>query len=453
MLHGRAEPDGAAQEDSSAGTVVRRALVRFALLSLVAVALVTVATLVIADRIARGMALDDARSQGAAIAHRLAAPLVDEYVRAGVPGAADQLTTVMANRAQDGSVQHVKIWDEHGVIIWSDQPELVGRRFELSAPVAELFGTTEVTAGVSGADLSEGVGEQDEQELLDVYAGAFDRDGEPVVVEAYLRTGPMEDNARTIVTSFVPLIVGSLVLLLLLLLPLAVSLSRRVQRAQTERATMMRHALLASDLERRRIAEDLHHGVVQQLAGLSYALPTVARHLDDGGDVGAARSLLDRATNLVERNVVALRSLMTDIYPPDLDSGGLRDGIQQLVHTEALNADIKAHIRMADDVDLPPDAARLAYRIIREGTRNVVKHAGADEIVVELTATGSDVVVRVIDDGRGPGARPGHSPRGHLGLRLLRDTVRDFGGRLDVRSRAVGGTELVAEFPVALVRS
>lgn len=452
MGHGLAEPAGVVPEDRPTGSAVRRALVQFALLSVVSVTLVSLATLAIAHQIAREKALDDARLQGAGIANRLAAPLVDEDVRAGAPGAADQLATVMANRMRDGSVRHVRIFDEEGVILWSEDPALVGKTFALPADVKELFGTQRAVADLTDLERARGVADGSEQELVEVYAGAFDRTGAPVVVEVYLPTGPIDKAAGTIVSSFVPLIVGSLLLLLLLLVPLSIAMSRRVHRAQTERATMMRHALLASDLERRRIAEDLHHGVVQELAGLGYVLPSLNHHLDEG-DIGGARDLVDRATALVEHNVLSLRSLMAGIYPPDLGTGGLREGVQQLVYTEASRVGMQAHIRITEDLRLAPEAARLAYRVIREGLRNVVKHAGAGEVVIEVSTVGGDVLVQVLDDGRGPGEEPVRSPRGHLGLRLLTDTVRDFGGRLDVGARETGGTTLVAQFPATLIRS
>lgn len=454
MRRGIAEPTAGQPSDAhSRGRVAHHALARFALLSLLAVVVLTVATLVLADRIARTEALDDARTHGVGMAHRLAAPLVNEEVRAGLPGAGDQLTTVMGNRMRDGSVRHVKLWDQDGRVLWSDQREIVGRSFELSANVTALFGTRESIAELSDHDGAGYVAEGGEDELLEVYVGAIDDAGDPLVFEATLSTEPMAENARNIVLSFVPLILGSLFLLLLVVLPLAASLTRQVERAQSERASMMRHALLASDLERRRIAEDLHNGVVQELAGLVYALPTLARNLDEGGDLDSARSLVNRATDLVQRNVLTLRSLMTDIYPPDLEINGLDAAVRELVQTEALQAGIATEIRVDDDLDLPCEASRLAYRVIREGLRNVVKHAEASEVVIQLHVVGSQVLVHVLDDGRGPGDRPGHSPKGHLGLRLLSDTVRDFGGQFEVGPRSEGGTLLMARFPVALVRS
>jgi signal transduction histidine kinase len=436
-------------------SVVGGALLNFALLSLVAVIIVTLATFLVAERVARSIALDSARNQAAGVATRLAAPLVDEEVRSGAPAAADQLTTVMTNRLRDGSIRHVKLWDEDGRVIWSDQPELIGRVFDLSPEVSALFGTEDVVAEISDLSREENVAERGEGELLEVYVGAVDRDGVPLVFEAYIPTSVMDENADTLVTSFVWVIVGSLVVFFLLVLPLAVSLSRRVARAQQERATMMRHALLASELERRRIAEDLHHGVVQELAGLGYTLPAVRRHLDKGnaadGELATAQSLLDRSTRLVQRNITALRSLMTDIYPPDLHGEGLRYAVQQLAQTEGDRAGLEVRVEVDEHLEVPPEAGSLAYRIVREGVRNVVTHAEARELRVELASDGTDIRVAVLDDGRGPGEHPGQSPDGHLGLRLLTDAVHDVGGHLEVQPRAEGGTALVARFPLVPV--
>lgn len=437
---------------ASGGSVLRPALVRFAALSIVVTLVLTLLTLAVAERIARERALEDARRQGAGIATRLAAPLVDSDVRNGVPGAAEPLRQVMGNRTLDGSLTHVKLWSRDGTVIWADQPEIVGRTFPLTGEVEALFGTTATTAELSDLSRKENVAERSEGPMLEVYAGAFDADGEPLVFEAYLDTGPMDESAQRIVTSFVPLIVGSLLLFQAVVLPLAVSLSRRVERGERDRARLMRHAVLASDLERRRIARELHDGVVQELAGLGYTLPTVTRELGAGGDLETARSLLESATALVHRSVLALRHFMTDIYPPDLEGPGLRDAVQQLVQSEALAAGLAAEVRMASDLELPRDAAGLAHRVVREALRNVVKHADAHRVVVEAALHQGEVFIRVSDDGRGAaGGLPLTSPQGHLGLRLLADTVRDAGGRLETTSEGAGrGVTLVARFPVSL---
>lgn len=434
-------------------SAARSAVVRFTLYSLVALLVLIAGTILVADRIARHQALEYASAQGAGVAHRLAAPLVDADVRRDPASAGADLELVMGNRMADGSLRHVKLWDQDGRIIWADDEDLIGERFELEEDVAGLFGTTEVTAEVSDLSREENVAERDEGELLEVYAGVFDADGAPLVFEAYLPVDRMEDDARTIVVAFVPLVVGALVLFLAVVLPLAVSLTRRVERAQVEQSKMMRHALFASDLERRRIAADLHDGVIQDLAGLGYVLPTVTRELGTDSDMDGPRSVLERATSIIRHDTAMLRSLMTDLYPPDLEGEGLREAIEELVQSGALDGGFTAEVDFRPDVTISPEAARLTYRITREALRNVVKHAQARRVRIEVAGTDGQVLVRVQDDGRGTGDRPVSSPEGHLGLRLLRDTLDDFGGDLELVGSPGGGTTVVARFPANLVPS
>lgn len=432
-------------------SAVSAEVVRFTTSSLVALVVLTLGTVLIAEQLAQRQALDDARARGAGIASRLAAPLVNRDLRRDPKASSENLDLVMGNRMADGSLRHVKLWDASGRILWADESDLVGRRFPLDEDVKSLFGTKRATAEVSDLNKAENVEERDEGQLLEVYAGAFDADGAPLVFEAYLPVNEIDRDARTIMVAFVPLLVGALVLFLAIVIPLAVSLSRRVERAQLERSKMMRHALLASDLERRRIATELHDGVIQELAGLGYVLPAARRELRPGGDLHTARSVVDRASAIIQHGTVMLRALMTDIYPPDLRDEGLREAVQQLVQTSALEGGFAADMAIEPMPDVSPEAGSLSYRVIREALRNVVKHADARHVVVELGQHAGQVLVRVKDDGRGPGPSPGDSPDGHLGLRLLRDAIKDFGGELDVQASNGSGTVLVARFPAAPV--
>lgn len=443
--------DAPAADAVNTSPVVRSAVVRFTVWCLVMLLVLTAGAVLVANTIAKRQALAEARAQAAAIADRLAAPLVNRDVRERGLRAAQDLTTVMNTRMADGSVRHVKLWDESGRVIWSDEQDLVGQKFPMEDDVTELFNTEAATAELSDLSKEENQFEQSEGELLEVYAGTFDADGEPLVFEAYLTTEQMKSAAQTILVNLVPLILGALALFMLAVLPLAMSLARRVERAQLDRSKMMRHALLASDLERRRIAQDLHDGVIQDLAGLGYVLPTAQRELHEGGNLALARTTLDRATGMLQQDVVRLRSLLTDLYPPDLQGQGLVSAVGDLVQTITSDAGLDATVRIDPDLDVPVDAGRLAYRVVREGLRNVVKHAGASSVVVEVSREADDVVVRVADDGRGPVSAPGATPRGHLGLRLLKDTLSDFGGRLDLEPGPRRGTSLLARFPVALI--
>jgi signal transduction histidine kinase len=206
--------------------------------------------------------------------------------------------------------------------------------------------------------------------------------------------------------------------------------------------------LLASDIERRNIAQDLHDGVIQDLTGLSYAMPGLEAELTDASASPKARETLHRISQILRRDATALRSMMTDIYPPDLDGPGLALAIQDLARS-AGERGVQVQVDMAPDLSIPLDTARLAYRVVREGLRNVVKHAQAAHATVEILRESQRLVVSVSDNGRG--LQDAQVPDGHLGLRLLEDTVRDLGGQISLRSAPYAGAVLEASFPVRLV--
>jgi signal transduction histidine kinase len=429
---------------------VRQALVRFAASTVVLLLVLMVATLLLANRIAEQEALRDARTQAYNIANLVVAPLVNAKVRAHAPGASTELTTVMRNRMGDGSVIHVKLWDKDGTVLWSDEKNLVGRRFPQTEDVRGIVGTRQVIAEVSPLTKAENAGEQQDNELLEVYAGTRDADQQPLVFEAYFSTDSMRHDQQAIYRNYLPLVIVALLLFQIAVLPLAISLARRVERGLAERSGWMRHALLASDLERRHIAQDLHDGVIQDLAGLSYAMPTLEAELSGGSASPKALEASRRVSQILSRDVAALRAMMTDIYPPDLDGPGFATAVQDLARS-AGGRGVEVQVEMAPDLRIPIDTARLAYRILREGLRNMAKHAEATAGRVEVRRESDVIVVSVSDNGRGVQDTP--VAEGHLGLRLLEDTVHDLGGQMTLGSVPTGGAVLEASFPVNPVRS
>jgi signal transduction histidine kinase len=422
---------------------VRSALLRFAIASLLALLAVGAVTVLVGRSLAETTALDEARSRTAAFAG-FVAPLVDSATRAGDPESIAALNDVMRSRMGDGSIAHIKLWASDSTIIWSDEPALIGTTFELEPDEAALFGTENVVSDLSDLSKPENTLEADESPLVEVYAGTFDLDGEPLLVEMYWPGEQIQAVQTAIVTRSAPLALGALFLFLLVILGLALSLARRVARGQVDRHNLLRDALAASELERGRLAQDLHDGVIQDLAGLSYAVPSVAGQLPP--EMGSLRRVLDQVGLVLRQDVAALRTLLTDIYPADLASGGLETEVGVLAR-RAADSDVDVEVDIAEGMsDISLEVSRLVYRVVREGLRNVVKHAEATHAWVAARRVGPDVVVTVLDDGQG--LVPDLDTEGHVGLRLLEQTVRDVGGRLTVENRPGGGVALTASFPL-----
>jgi signal transduction histidine kinase len=438
------KPAGDRRPPSSAA---RRAVYRFAAGSLLVLLVVGLASFVVARDLAKDTALKEARVRGAAFARGVGAPLVNSGVRTGDPVQMSKLNEVLRNRLVDGSIVHIKLWDRAGRVLWSDEHGLPGHVFRLEPAVAALFGTDNVIAESSSRNNPENKLEEGEAPLVEVYTGVRDADGVPLVFESYWSTDRVDADRREILTRLAPLSLGSLILLELAMLPLAISLARRVDREKAQQSRMLQYAVSGADLERRRIVRNLHDGLIQDLAALGYAIPLVSSKLPPTEEVEPARRALDDLGSAVERDVASLRTLITDVYPTNLRQGGLQDAVDVLVRS-AGSTGLVVTTDIDGEVEESLMVTQLAFRVIREGLRNVVEHAEAKTASIIVARDGSDVVVTVSDDGRG--AHPENAGSGHLGLKLLSDMTREVGGHMEVWSRNGHGTTLQARFPVHL---
>jgi signal transduction histidine kinase len=229
---------------------------------------------------------------------------------------------------------------------------------------------------------------------------------------------------------------------MLLTLPLAVSLARRVDAGQDQMRRMLVNAVASSDHERRRIAQDLHDGVLQDLAGVGYALSSDARQLDEDSEV---RGHIDQASAILREDVSSLRHLMDDIYPPDVEVRGLSQAVRDLVDVLDMS-DVSVAVEIDDSLAPNLLTARLAVRVTRELLRNVAKHAAADQVVVRMHQVRQSLVIEVADNGVGFDPTL-NGAEGHFGLRLIQETVADAGGRMTVDSAPGTGTRVTAHLP------
>ena len=221
---------------------------------------------------------------------------------------------------------------------------------------------------------------------------------------------------------------------------------RRVRRARRKEEELLQRAVAASDRERRRLASDLHNGVVQDLAGMSMSLAAAAHTATARGDEETAAQLGAVAAES-RRTTRVLRHVLVDIYPPNLQRAGLRSSLDDLLETvRRRRIDVRAEI--SDDLDVTPDVAALVFRVAQEALHNAITHArpASVELRIERLAGGA-VLVHVADDGCGfePDELP--EPDGHLGLALMRDLVEQADGELAVASAPGAGTVIRARIP------
>ena len=219
----------------------------------------------------------------------------------------------------------------------------------------------------------------------------------------------------------------------------AVNLSRRVSRDTLQRV------VAAQELERRRLARELHDETGQALTSILLGLKPLEQKAGDEGGRAAVAALRE----LVVSTLQEVRRLAVELRPAALDDFGLEPALERLVSS------LREHSELGVDLESSLGRARFAsevettiYRLVQEALSNVLKHAGARRISIVLTRKGGAIVVVIEDDGRGfdPTAVGDES----LGLVGMRERVGVLGGRFTVESEpGAGGTTLVAEIPVA----
>lgn len=223
-------------------------------------------------------------------------------------------------------------------------------------------------------------------------------------------------------------------------------LHRQLVARERAHENFVEQVIQAQEIERRRLAGDIHDGISQRLVTLSYRLDAAARAVEPQ----TVAEQLAAARELVALTLQEARAAISGLRPPVLDDLGLSGGLASLARSSP---------RIPIDVDLAetrvPDHIELAlYRIAQECLQNVVKHAEAER--ARLTFAVDDGVARleIVDDGKGFDTfeHPlGSDEMGGYGLLSMAERAEIVGGRLHIRSRPGAGTTVTATIPLPSV--
>ena len=433
---------------SDAPVSVASAVLWFVVSGLVAIALIGVGVIYAARNTATDEAVADSIRTAEIVSRGLVEPVLDDGVVSGDPDALERLDAVVRERVIGDAIVRVKLWTEDGVIIYSDEPRIVGQQYALDADDLEVFETDEAAAEISDLSHPENQYERGFDKLLEVYVPVRTEDGTDLLFEVYLPYSSVSSNASVILRRFLPVLLLGLGVLAFVQIPLAWSLAYRLRRRQDERETLLRHAVEASDRERRIIAAELHDGAVQNLIGQSFRLTAVADGLAGTADDDAISDLRE-ASDQARKTVQELRTLLVDLYPPNLSTEGLESAFSDLV-VPLMTRGIDVNVSADWDPRLPAKEERLIYRAAREALRNVLQHSGASHVDVTIERHPGVVSLCVSDDGRGIAGADRDRQRlsGHLGLDLVESLVADAGGTCGALPRDGGGTRFVVEVPI-----
>ncbi|MFP5332789.1 MAG: GAF domain-containing protein [Acidimicrobiia bacterium] len=224
-------------------------------------------------------------------------------------------------------------------------------------------------------------------------------------------------------------------------------LERTVQDRTAELARVLTETVDAQELERNRIARDLHDGVSQLLIGAMLELTSGRRRLERGSAEESLPSL-EAAQELLRRVESEIRRVVHDLHPQALEGLGLAAASRRLLDEYADQSGVETSITIDGDLTtLPARCEVSAYRILQESIHNVASHANARRVSVTLGVSENSLTMEVADDGRGfdPDVAVAN---GHLGLRSMRQRAEMLHGTLEIDSGAGRGTTVRALIPI-----
>jgi PAS domain S-box-containing protein len=229
-----------------------------------------------------------------------------------------------------------------------------------------------------------------------------------------------------------------------------ISLRKQTEAQRAEYQSNLRKLALevarAEERERRRIAEDLHDSVSQSLAFSSFSLKRLSTNLS-----GKPQEEVEGICGVLDQSLKDIRSLTFEISPPVLYDYGLAAALEWLATSTAERHDLEVRFKeTGDSTELDQDRQVNLYRACRELLINVIKHAGAETVGINLTRDDGLVTLSVVDDGKGfdaAGVEKGAG--GGFGLFSLRERFEPLGGSIEIESHKGTGSRIIMTMPLA----
>jgi two-component system NarL family sensor kinase len=204
--------------------------------------------------------------------------------------------------------------------------------------------------------------------------------------------------------------------------------------------------------ERARLARDLHDTLTQGLTAIALHVEAAIAALPSrGADVDAARGQLTRALSVTRANLEEARRSLRALRGSPLAGRPLPEALAAFGRQVAADSGIRVHVSASGIAPLSSDLEEALFRIAGEAVTNAHRHAGARDIEVGLTSTGTRIRLVVSDNGKGFPARRragGLGQAAGFGIEGMRERARLAGGRVVIRSRPGAGTEVITDIPV-----
>jgi hypothetical protein len=373
----------------------------------------------------------------------------------------DSLQTLMNNPQLGQRIVTFRIWSTSGKILYSPNPELIGRTFAMDGDRGRAAQGA-VTGDISNLTDPENLYERQQwSHLLEIYMPIRATRSSLIiaVAELYQLPDDLENRVNNDRMMAWGLVAGAALLAFLALALVVHQGSEKIISQDSELREKVRQLSMLLDqnaglhdrlrraaarttalneLERRRIGSDLHDGPSQTLAFAMLRLDAV----EGEQDLGTVRGALVEALS-------EMRTIAAGLRTPELERAKPAEIVRRAVADHERKAATSAIVDVRGIPDQAPLATKIAlYRILSEALSNAARHGQGAGVAVRVTDSGDGDLIAEVSD-RGPGFDVRQRPlQGHLGLAGMRERAELLGGRLELESSAEGGTLIRAFLPL-----
>ncbi len=210
--------------------------------------------------------------------------------------------------------------------------------------------------------------------------------------------------------------------------------------------------LKTQELERKRIARDLHDTTVQTLTSLIYKTELCGKYVDI--DNIRVKLELEIMKKTLRTTIQDMREIIYDLRPMNLDDLGLIASIERYIDQAMRSSGIIIHFEVDDEqFNFNKIVSSTLMRIIQEATNNVIKHAKADTLCISIKSDESIIILTIIDDGVGFDSKKFTNNRNKItsnfGLSVMRERINLLSGDIEIESKKNNGTKIIITVPIS----
>jgi two-component system CheB/CheR fusion protein len=210
----------------------------------------------------------------------------------------------------------------------------------------------------------------------------------------------------------------------------------------TEQQQLQKEILEIPVNEQRRIGQELHDGLGQQLTGLGLLATSLLNKASK-----PEHELASKLASGLQHAISQVRALSRGLMPVDIDTEGLMNSLEKLIEEIRLQTNLDIQLKILDRIHIADNTTAMhLYRIVQEALNNAIKHAEANQISVEVGIEGTRGYFLISDDGKG--MQTSIRDSSGLGLRIMKHRCGLIDAELEIESSPEDGTRIKCYFPI-----